>query len=189
MFMNIHLTKTKPELTSVAALNLQDALYFHEMLLRLMHMGLDMAQIVSRKVEDESNRHESAATKLPELVDTYVFLARCVRRTAGLGLKLTDPARKAGRNRVAVREQIIRRVEDALHRDGPAGPEIEEDILDRPMAEIMIEICRDFGLGSLAGIDSYKRRSPEDIARLSACLSSLDLKEWAAMLLQETVPG
>jgi hypothetical protein len=112
-----------------------------------------------------------------------------VRRTAGLGLKLADLARKAGRNRVAVREQIIRRVEDALHRDAPAGPEIEEDIIDRPMAEIMIEICRDFGLGSLAGIDSYKRRSPEDIARLSACLSSLDLKEWAAMLLRAAPPG
>ncbi len=187
--MNTYLIKTKPELTSVADLNRQDAMYFHELLLRLMHMGIDMAHIVARNVEDETSRHESAALKLPELVDAYVFLARCVRRTAGLGLKLTDPARKAGRNRVAVREQIIRRVEDALHRDGPAGPEIEEDILDRPMAEIMIEICRDFGLGSLAGIDSYKRRSPEDIARLSACLNSLDLKEWAPMLLREAPPG
>ena len=191
--MNTYLTKTKvktePELTSVAALNLQDTLYFSELLLRLGDMGTDMVYILSHKTKDKAYCNALAADQVLELADTYVLLSRCMRRMAYLVPKLTDPARKGGRSRVAAREQIIRRVEDALGRGAPAGAEIEEDIVDRPMAEIMTEICSDFGLRSLAGIERYKQHAPAYIAELSARTPSLDLREWAAMLLREPAPG
>ena len=85
--------------------------------------------------------------------------------------------------RTAARRQILREVEDAIHRHAGAAeadalreelldrldsPELEDEVGDRPVAAIIAEICRDLGLAAPPGADPWKRRGPADVAVLCA---------------------
>src|SRR5438094_651039 len=78
---------------------------------------------------------------------------------------------------------ILRDVEDAIHRaaNGPAAerlaaelhdrldaPDLDDDILHRPIADIVTEICRDLGLAAAYGATPWKRRTPRDLEALRA---------------------
>ncbi len=123
-------------------------------------------------------------------------IARCVRRTVLLARKLAEPlpppaGHDAARRRIAARKTVIRDVEDAIHRAGrgPAAerlaaelhnrldaPDLDDDILHRPVADIVTEIIRDLGLAAAYGANLWKRRTPRDLEALRARAARPTLK-------------
>jgi hypothetical protein len=121
--------------------------------------------------------------------------ARAVRRGILLARSLAypvPPAPDPGQHRAAARKRILREVEDTIQRPGadgrggPAppvglqdslraelrdrldGPDLDDDITGRPVADIITEICRDLGLDAHPGTRPFQRRTPDDIRQLCA---------------------
>jgi len=117
-------------------------------------------------------------------------LARAVRRSIALARRLNDPvapAKDPAAHRAAARKRILREVEDAIGRtsqddrdagdaesltaelhDRLDGPDLDDDLASRPVADIITELCRDLGLAAMPGTTPWKRRTPADIAALRA---------------------
>jgi len=122
---------------------------------------------------------------------------RCIALARSLN-KPMHPARNPAPNRTAARKRILRAVEDTIQRTNSDGhglgvsdddrdaaealhaglhaelldrmdaPDLDDDIRDRPIDDIIKEICRDLGIASLPGSHPWKRRTPADIAQLHA---------------------
>ncbi len=123
-------------------------------------------------------------------------MAQSVRRTIMLREKLAKP-RKTSANRTAARKRIIRDVEDAIECKAEPddqetlraefferldSPDLEDDIADRPIAEIITDICRDHGLGVAAPPPSSSRRNrpsftKDDVETLKKCLPRMSNEE------------
>jgi hypothetical protein len=126
-----------------------------------------------------------------DLVAAFDRIARAIRRTIVLARKVAmpppppgDPARSTNeQHRTSARKRIIREVEDAIQRaarDNEAealhaefserldAPDLDDDIDHRPAADIIAEICRDLGIAARPGTHPWKRRTPQDVAALSA---------------------
>jgi hypothetical protein len=117
---------------------------------------------------------------------TFDRIARAIRRTIVLARHLRDPATpRPAEQRTTARKRILRDVEDAIHRSERRNPDkellraelherldapdLDADLLSRPIPEIIAEICRDLGIASAAaGPLPWKRRTPEDLAALCA---------------------
>ena len=113
-------------------------------------------------------------------------ITRAVRRCMSLARQLEQPLPTpaiAAYHRVAARKRIIREVEDLIQRtcapdraealqdellDRLDSPDLDDEIDHRPAAEIIADICRDFGIAAIAGTHPWKRRTPADIAELCA---------------------
>jgi hypothetical protein len=113
--------------------------------------------------------------KLPELA--------C--KAPGLACKANEPPKSRPKqpDRIAARKRIIRDVEDTIQRttkgddaerlhaeliDRLDSPDLDDEIGDRPVAEIITDICRDLGIAHSQGTHPWKRRAPADIAILAA---------------------
>ena len=146
-------------------------------------------------------RHATDAQPVPasdaliSLAAAFDRIARAVRRSIMLARSLAEPvqpARDPAQARTAARRRIIREVEDAIQRTGAStsdgrdgaetlqaelrdrldAPDLDDDISTRPAAEIISEICRDLGLAMPSGLHPWKRRTPDDIARLCAAAAA-----------------
>jgi hypothetical protein len=130
----------------------------------------------------------------PEPTAAYDRVTRAIRRTVTLLHKLPELARKANEppkpsaapkaeRRTAARKRIIRDVEDTIQRttkddeaerlhaeflDRLDSPDLDDEIDDRPVDQIIADICRDLGLAHSPGTHPWKRRTPADIAILAA---------------------
>ena len=137
-----------------------------------------------------------AAAPQPDPTIAFDRIARTLRRTIALARKITDPtpprpkdlaaerrAEHASERRLAARKQIIRAVEDTIQRrtDGAEAealhaefyerlddPDLDDDLDQRPVAEIIKDICRDFGIEHFPGTHPWKRRTPQDVRDLCA---------------------
>jgi hypothetical protein len=180
LFMNSFAPSDRLETDTKTAQGGEDAAYYRQVLHGLIDAGADLARLVHQQVVAQV---EAAPTEAvgADVGVTFERIARTVRRCILLAQRLDEPA--AGSQRVAARRRIIRAVEDAIERDarGDAAeslhaeflerldaPDIEDDIVDRPVAEIIADICRDLGLAALPGVQPWKRRSPADVAALCA---------------------
>jgi len=154
--------------------------YFQEILRDIVAAGARLVHNleVRATAEPESN-------PVAEVATAFDRLTRAVRRSIVLHrhLDLPAPAALAERKRTTARRQIIRAVEDAIADDARAKPEtdrlraelherldspdLDDEIDDRPIPEIIADICRDLGIG-LRGGQQSKRRTPADIADLCA---------------------
>ena len=136
----------------------------------LITLGQDLARQV----------HAAAGKDLSLEQATIAFdrVSRTVRRTVLLSRRLTaDPAH--GRT-AAARREIIRKVEDAITRaDKPAlhaelherldAPELDDEIGNKPVADIIADIIHDLGLDRLPGTPTpWCRRTPAEIRTLHA---------------------
>jgi hypothetical protein len=162
--------------------------YCARVLLDLVEKGHELAAMLMReaKAQEESGAPAPAAGRSPmrQAVADFACITRAVRRTVMLYQKLIDPARASARaHRVIARKKIIRDVEDAIHHNAPEGeqetlhaelmerldrPDLEDEIADRPIADIVTDINRDLGITGLYDGHPWKRRIPHDIAVLSA---------------------
>jgi hypothetical protein len=145
-------------------------------------MGHELAAIVLQQARSQQDDPEAAQKS----VNAFATVTRSVRRTIMLHEKLGDPQKNATKNaahRIAARKKIIRDVEDAIHSNASPDeqetlhaeflerldrPDLEDDIADRPIADIVTDITHDLGLAGLYGSHPWKRRIPHDIAVLNA---------------------
>ena len=154
----------------------------HELIL----MGMDIARAVHAQAQAE------AAPPAESTTIAFDRISRTIRRTVALSRRLDEPVpqraeRDPAQHREAARRSIIRQVEDTIRwrqqwpkfgeneealraelRERLDGPDIEDDVGHRPIAEIIADICHDLGLGRSSGAEAWKRRTPADIAELCA---------------------
>ncbi len=187
--MNTTPNPTEPEtLTEQRA---QDAQYYRGILHGLIDKANDIAGMIHQQAQTQAAN--AAPDSSPCLVpspmtrDAFEQIAWTIRRCILLALKVAEPVKvrtadEAGPRREAVRRQIIRRVEDSIHRDAPAAeaeslraefaerldaPEFQAD-LDRPIDEVVREIQADMGLLGAEGAKRWPRRTPQDLAVIAA---------------------
>ena len=192
----------------------EDAQYYRQVLHELVEIGARLARAIDRQAAPESEAEPGAApgaapeqagqpapapTAAPDLTLAFDRIARTLRRTIALARKLSDPAQPspteraaadAQQRRRAARKQIIREVEDTIHRDvhGPEAEaqaeslhaelyerldtlDLDDDIDTLPIAEIIAAIRRDLGIAAhinSRGISPWKRRTPQDVRDLCA---------------------
>jgi hypothetical protein len=176
----------------------QDAQYFRRVLLEFIDIGADLMRLVRKEAHTQAEYTERVQNTDPYLSErqdpTVAFerITRAVRRTMVLVRKLNEPlpppAASKSEHRTAARKRIIRDVEDTIQRttkddeaeslhaellDRLDGPDLDEDIDQRPVAEIITDICRDLGIANYPGAHPWKRRKPADIAVLSARAANL----------------
>ena len=169
----------------------EDTQFYRQVLHDLINMGTDLARIL----HTQTVAHAQAALKdcsppepLPDHTIPFDRIARAVRRSIALARTLNQPAapaRTPAQDRAAARRRILRQVEDTIHRtptpdtgtaealnaelrDRLDAPDLDDDLATRPVADIIKDICRDLGLSSMPGATPWKRRTPADIAQLSA---------------------
>ena len=131
--------------------------------------------------------HEPPSTALVNLATAFDRIARAVRRCVALAQRLDQPPKLTldpAAPRTNARKQVIRAVEDTIHRAAHEGdraealtaelrdrlddPDLDTDLLTRPIADIIAEIRRDLGLASPPGDNAWRRRTPADIHDLNA---------------------
>ncbi len=186
-------TPTLPDPADRASQRDEDTQYYRQVLHELIEIGTDLARALHRQAAPESNNQPNSASSAEPASDpTIAFdrIARTLRRTIALARKLTDPAppraaeRRADRSnecRLAARKQIIREVEDTIQRRSNGAealhaefyerlddPDLDDDLDQRPVAEIIKDICRDFGIEHFPGTHPWKRRTPQDVRDLCA---------------------
>ena len=167
----------------------------------LVTMGTDLARALHRQalIQAEAAQaavpprpvphapHEPPAAALVTLTTAFDRIARAVRRCIALARKLDEPVRATpdpAHRRTAARRQVIRAVEDTIHRTAHEGdraetlhaelrdrlddPDLDWDLAHRPIADIIADIRRDLGLASPPGDNAWRRRTPADIRDLHA---------------------
>ena len=173
----------------------EDAQYYRQVLHELIEIGTDLARTLHRQAAPETNNQPAAApaaAPAPDPTIAFDRIARTLRRTIVLARKLSDPApprateRRAehtSERRLAARKQIIREVEDTIQRRSNGAeaealraefyerlddPDLDDDRDQRPVADIIKDICRDFGIEHFPGTHPWKRRTPQDVRDLCA---------------------
>jgi hypothetical protein len=168
-----------------------DAQYYRQILHGLIDVGANLARQLPQQAE---------ATPAPEIAVAFDRIARAVRRTIILARKVAEPAAAAAEHpdqrRAAARRRIIREVEDTIQRttgdadaetlhaellDRLDAPDLDDDIDNRPIADIIADICRDLGLAALPGTHPWKRRTAEDLTALCARAAQTRTPRAAAM--------
>jgi hypothetical protein len=149
-----------------------DTEYYRDALHQVIDAGLVLVRAIRTQVE-----RADPDQPLLDPARAYDLASRAVRRTILLAQQLHQaPSRDRDRRR------IIREVEDAIERCPPERRpaletelrerleclDIEDEIGNRPLENIIQDICRDLGLAAVLGIGVAKRRTPADIAALCA---------------------
>ena len=188
-------TPSRPEPTDRATQRDEDAQYYRQVLHELIEIGTDLTRTLHRQAAPETNNQPAAApaaAPAPDPTIAFDRIARTLRRTISLARKLSDPAQprpaqlradRSTAHRLAARKQIIRAVEDTIQRRTKGAeaealhaefyerlddPELDDDLDQRPVAEIIKDICRDFGIEHFPGTHPWKRRTPQDVRDLCA---------------------
>ena len=156
---------------------------------------------------------EPPATPLPEIIAAFDRLARAVRRSILLARSLAKPpppAKDPAAHRTAARKQVIRVVEDAIQRasqdahdaeshdaaealtaelhDRLDAPDLDNDLVTRPIADIITEIRRDLGLASPPGDTPWRRRTPADLAQLQTRAAAPSRQPGTTPPIPQTTP-
>ena len=158
--------------------------YYRRVLHELIEMGTDIARTVHRQAVAPGAEQAAPA----DVTVAFDRVCRGVRRSILLARTLdappsAGPGAADGLARVQARRRILRRVEDAIHREARGdeaerlhgdlldrldAPELDDDLATRPVEEIIDEICIDLGLGEHAKFGLWKRRTPGESAVLWA---------------------
>ncbi len=185
-----------PEPTHAPGHHAGDAERYRAVLDEFIGMGADIARRLHRQATAEpatanepgNETTPAAAPSIERLADAFDRVTRTVRRCILLARKLDeppppDPATTAAHHRTAARTEIIRAVEDTIQRteagsraatlhaellDRLDAPELEHELVRRPVADIIADIERDLGLAAVFGTRPWKRRTPDDVAVLHA---------------------
>ena len=164
----------------------EEARHYRATLRKLIDKATDLAE----EVHAEAKTRPPAATApkraltIADYARAYESLARGIRRGILLARELTKPLparRTPAEYRVHARQEILRAVEDKIHRHAPDHeahdlqrelherldtPDLAREIRIRPLADLITEIARDLGLEASPISDPWKRRKPRDLAQL-----------------------
>ena len=167
----------------------------------MIDAGAELMQIMLQqaRAQGAADADGPATVAGPAVAEDYDRVSRSVRRSIMLVHRLSEPAaeqtaKDSAQQRVA-RRQIIRAVEDEIEAKSRGdeaeslvaelherldGPELDDEIGVRPVAEIINDVRRDLGL-AYAGLAPYKRRTPADVAALCARAARADRDEIARL--------
>ena len=184
MFMDMHPSPSEPTHSAPSEAE-QDRQFHREVMNEAIAAGSELLWAVRKLAQKAVDAAELAAAQ--DFALDYDRITRSMRRSVALVRTLSEPVKDAStaaqRRQVVARQRVIRDVEDVIQRHAEPEdeaelteelfermdrPEFAEDIDDRPVAEIITEICRDMGLEGLPGTQPWKRRTPADIALLCA---------------------
>ncbi len=148
------------------------------------HIAKAQAELAAGVLDPKNAWPMPSAAPQSSLLDAYERITRSIRRSIMLYMKLVAPVKQpASQQRIAARKRIIRDVEDAIQSKAPADeqeklhaellerldrPDLEYDIANRPIADIVTDMCRDLGIAGLYDAHPWKRRIPHDIDILNA---------------------
>jgi hypothetical protein len=158
-----------PEPTSPAA----DTAYYRGVLHRIIDCGVTLLQVL-----EEQATHPVCPEPMVDAAAGFERIARTIRRTIALARTLDQPVvvRAASPHRAA-RTRIRREVEDAIGQDLDGAeaaesredlrermdrPEFENELADRPIEEIIAELCRDLAVGAAGGVQRRRPEAPGD---------------------------
>ena len=183
------MTSARPTPTPAPTQTADDAQYYR----RILHRFIDMATDLAEDIHDEALAPPAEPTAKPtrkptkiNYITAFDALGRAVRRFILLAREVAKPLPATpdpARHRTAARQTIIRTVEDTIQRhaededaddlqgellDRLDSQDLDADIFNRPVADIIAEICRDLGLAHVLGNHPWKRRTPADLAILRA---------------------
>ena len=176
----------KPDANQAA----ENTQFYLRVLHELIDMGTDIARQIHQQPKPQPQPAEPGTDEKPAPDVTVAFdrITRTIRRTIVLAHKLNEPTkptadRDPAQHRSAARRRIIRGVEDMIQQefDGTDAealrselverldsPDLDDDIENRPIADIIKDICHDLGLDTWRGNHPWERRTPEDIKILCA---------------------
>ena len=157
-----------------------DTAHYQRVLAAMVDLGAAIAQKLATRIDD------APPAEAADLAAAFECVARVVRRTILLSIHLDKAAEKAAALRATARARIIREVSDAIARNGlpeaeaetlrvelverldapDLAPELDREILARPIPDIILDLKRDMGLAFLAGRPPWPRRTPDDVADL-----------------------
>ncbi len=181
----------------------EDAQYYRQVLHQLVEIGSRLARAIDRQAAPECNAVPEQAAQpaptpapaaAPELSIAFERIARTIRHTIALARKISDPAPQARaaeqvhQRRVTARKQIIRGLEDTIHREAHGRKaetealhaelyerldtmDLDDDLDTLPIAEIIAALRRDLGLDphrTTRGLSPWKRCRPQDVRALCA---------------------
>ncbi len=144
----------------------EDAQYYRQVLHKLVEIGSRLARAIDRQAAPAPAPPPAPRT---ELAVAFERVARTLRRTIALARKIADPApqaraaEQAHQRRVTARKQIIRDLEDTIHREAHGRKaetealhaelyerldtmDLDDDLDTLPIAEIIAALRRDLGL-------------------------------------------
>ena len=170
------------DLERLAQQRAADALRHRGVLNEMIDHGAALTRLLVRQAEAQVEADEAVAVPVADVAVAYERISRAMRRSVMLVQRLGEAPAEVADTRVSARRKIIRVVEDLIQREASGdaadalraelaerleGAELEDELGDRPVAEIITDICRDLGLGRPApGIRPFARRRPEDVAAL-----------------------
>jgi hypothetical protein len=156
-----------------------EAAYFRQVLHDLIDIGADIARALRQQAQADAAPEAGS-----DIATGFDRVSRAIRRNMLLARRLGEaPEAAAPCRRVAARKRILREVEDTIQRTTAAeaaeplhaellerldAHDLDEEIDQRPVAEIIADICRDLGIAHYPGTHPWKRRTPADIAELCA---------------------
>ncbi len=173
------------ELHSLAARRAEDARYYRDILRDLNDVGSELARVVHQHVTAVSQtKPRDGAWEAMALA--YERVSRAICHGIILDQSIGHPApSRTERHRAGARRRIIREVETAIWRQArddaaealyqevadrrdELALELDFDLRERPIPEVIADICRDLGLAAPLGDGVWKRSVPQDIAALCA---------------------
>jgi hypothetical protein len=186
---------TQAELDQAAAAQVDATLFHWDILQELLVAGSGITKLLQQDISNRATTMIRAAgpdvlphKTLLDLTIPYERLSRAIRRNIMLAEDIAKPIKETAAARTeqrqnAARKQIIRAVEDTIALKAPDdaatalkrefrerldGPDIDDDIEDRPVPAIIADIIKDLGLACPPGNHPALRRTRQDIAELCA---------------------
>lgn len=152
----------------------------------ILHTLIDQAAAIATRLAATATAATTPDSALPEAAVAFERIARTVRHTIALARQVaTQPAPRSAPkpSNPHARTQLIRGVEDAIHRkrrdcDTEAltrefqerleDPELELDLEGRTVEDLIEEISRDLGVAQQGRSWVWQRRTPADVRTLQA---------------------
>ena len=168
---------------------MEDGVYYRRVLHELIELGSELARLVvgeaRARVAVAAADDGAARADVNGAAEAFERVSRAVRRTVRMAQFVAEPVGSGGRSvaaqRVTNRRRVLRGVEDMIQREvgGEAaerlhaellerleGPDLDDELLDRPLDEVIRMVRCDLGLPALMGSRDWVRRTPADVARL-----------------------
>ena len=166
---------------------MDDAAYYRRVLHELIDLGSELAQMVVAEARTQVAAQDAGAARadVAGAVEAFERVSRAVRRTVRMAQFVAEGPVQAGRSvaaqRVTNRRRVLRGVEDMIEEEvgGEAAerlhaellerleaPDLDDELLDRPVDEVIRMVRCDLGLPAMMGSTRWKRRTPADVVQM-----------------------
>ncbi len=193
--------------TSTTADDAADLAHYKALCRDLADTGMEVAHALRDRIAITDHAPLPAQDELlPALAKGFDVVSASIRRTILVAQRLIEGRALPNPDRRAATKRVLREVEDEMVRarvdpehaerlthelhERIETPEFEDELDDRPVADIIKDIVHDLGLGCVLGNPPrWKRRTPAEIADLAARATSAVLRRHAIPELPASDPA